>query len=344
MLDICPSPAAEALRDSIRIAAAEGQSVDQLVEWIIAQPRRGVARLPEARGAGLWAWLIPPIALLLGVGRARVRHAPAAPEAGDVPSLPAGARCPEERARLAAALAELERVEQEEGMTLLLASVLMAIAVGYWVIHPILARRGALIRDVTAGNVLDAEARKRVALTELKEIEYDYLGGKLDEADYREMRERISREALVRCGPRFARRGIGRRRSACGGRRRGARLRLRQPGGEPLLLRAAARGWLDPTFAGGAAPPALEARAARKVVRSAAGRAGHRFFARGRHFPDRLRAERGGQDDAAADAVRGGPPDPRRDPLGGALLDADDEANGGAPSASCPTRPFSTPG
>jgi hypothetical protein len=82
-------------------------------------------------------------------------------------------------------------------MTLLLASVLMAVGVGYAVIHPILARRTALVRDVTAGSVLDAEARKRVALTELKEIEYDFLGGKLDEADYRQMREQISREALA---------------------------------------------------------------------------------------------------------------------------------------------------
>jgi hypothetical protein len=82
-------------------------------------------------------------------------------------------------------------------MSLLLASVLMAAAVGVAVIHPILARRAALVRDVTAGNVLDAEARKRVVLTELKEIEYDYLGGKLDEADYRGLREKISREAVT---------------------------------------------------------------------------------------------------------------------------------------------------
>jgi hypothetical protein len=82
-------------------------------------------------------------------------------------------------------------------MSLLLASVLMAAAVGVAVIHPILSRRAALVRDVTAGNVLDAEARKRVVLTELKEIEYDYLGGKLDEADYLALRDRISREAVA---------------------------------------------------------------------------------------------------------------------------------------------------
>jgi hypothetical protein len=82
-------------------------------------------------------------------------------------------------------------------MTLLVLAVLLAGVCGFLVIHPILARRAALVQDVTSGGVLDAEARKRVALTELKEIEYDFLGGKLDEADYRELRDRLSRAALV---------------------------------------------------------------------------------------------------------------------------------------------------
>jgi hypothetical protein len=82
-------------------------------------------------------------------------------------------------------------------MTLLLTATLLAGVLGWFVIHPIMARRSALIQDVTAGGVLDAEARKRVALAELKEIEYDYLGGKLDGADYQALRERVSREALA---------------------------------------------------------------------------------------------------------------------------------------------------
>lgn len=81
-------------------------------------------------------------------------------------------------------------------MTLLAVSVLLALLAGAWTIHPILARRGSLLADLAPGAVLDAEARKRVALASLKEVEYDYLAGKLDEADYRALRDRLSAEAL----------------------------------------------------------------------------------------------------------------------------------------------------
>ena len=50
---------------------------------------------------------------------------------------------------------------------------------------------------VVAGGVLDAEARKRVALNSLKEIEYDRIGGKLDDADYRRLRTQLEHEAMV---------------------------------------------------------------------------------------------------------------------------------------------------
>jgi hypothetical protein len=82
-------------------------------------------------------------------------------------------------------------------MTLLLVSVLLAGLVAVWAIQPIVSRRLALIGDPIPGGVLDAEARKRVALAALKEIEYDRVGGKLDEADYLALRERLEREALL---------------------------------------------------------------------------------------------------------------------------------------------------
>jgi len=81
-------------------------------------------------------------------------------------------------------------------MTLLLLSLLLALAAGAWVVHPVLARRWAALADVAPSGVLDAEARKRVALASLREVEYDYRAGKLDEADYRAMRERLSAEAV----------------------------------------------------------------------------------------------------------------------------------------------------
>jgi cytochrome c-type biogenesis protein CcmH/NrfG len=82
-------------------------------------------------------------------------------------------------------------------MTLLLASMLMAAVVAAWAVAPIVSRRLALIGDPVPGGILDAEARRRVALASLKEIEYDRVGGKLDESDYEALRARLEREALL---------------------------------------------------------------------------------------------------------------------------------------------------
>ncbi|HEX7240744.1 MAG TPA: zinc ribbon domain-containing protein [Longimicrobiaceae bacterium] len=81
-------------------------------------------------------------------------------------------------------------------MTLLLLAVLLALGAGLLVIHPLWARRTAMPADLAPGAVLDAEARRRVALASLKEVEYDFAAGKLDEADYHIMRDRLSGEAV----------------------------------------------------------------------------------------------------------------------------------------------------
>ena len=82
-------------------------------------------------------------------------------------------------------------------MTLLLASALLAVLAAAFVIAPVVARREAMAADLAPGAVLDAEARRRVALASLRELEYDFLGGKLDDADYRSQKDRLSREALA---------------------------------------------------------------------------------------------------------------------------------------------------
>ncbi len=82
-------------------------------------------------------------------------------------------------------------------MTLFVFSLLLALGAAFFVVRPLAARREALLLDVAPGAVLDAEARRRVALASLKELDYDYLGGKLDEADYRAQKERLSLEALA---------------------------------------------------------------------------------------------------------------------------------------------------
>jgi len=81
-------------------------------------------------------------------------------------------------------------------VTLLLFSVLLASVVGAFVVRPIWARRMAVLTDAAPGAVLDAEAKRRMTLAALKDLEYDYLGGKLDQADYLAQRDRLSYEAL----------------------------------------------------------------------------------------------------------------------------------------------------
>jgi hypothetical protein len=76
-------------------------------------------------------------------------------------------------------------------------SLLVALGVGAWVVHPVVARRMALLRDVDSGDLQDARARRGVTFAALGELEYDYLGGKLDEEDYARLKGQLQREALV---------------------------------------------------------------------------------------------------------------------------------------------------
>jgi hypothetical protein len=107
-------------------------------------------------------------------------------------------------------------------VTLLAFSLLLSLLAAAFVVRPLVARRDALLVDLASGAVLDAEARRRVALVALKELEYDYLGGKLDDADYRAQKERLSVEALAAMraaesvGAEAGRTAAGPDRHACG--------------------------------------------------------------------------------------------------------------------------------
>jgi hypothetical protein len=81
-------------------------------------------------------------------------------------------------------------------MTLLLLSLLVAVIAGGWVAYPLLFRRWVVIEDRVATDVFEGESRKRVALAALKDVEYDHAAGKLDEADYQDIRGVLEREAL----------------------------------------------------------------------------------------------------------------------------------------------------
>ena len=81
-------------------------------------------------------------------------------------------------------------------MTVMILGIVLASLAALWVIAPIARRRTAVLMDAAPGSLLDADARRRATLASLKELEYDYLAGKLDDADYRSQRDRMSYEAL----------------------------------------------------------------------------------------------------------------------------------------------------
>ena len=106
-VDMCPS--AGALRDSIRFAAASGMSTEEIVEDVIARHGERLRLLPKREGAGLWAWLAPPLLLVLGATLIayRLRRSQAAAEARPAPA--ASSLSEAERGELAAALREMDR-------------------------------------------------------------------------------------------------------------------------------------------------------------------------------------------------------------------------------------------
>ncbi|MEX0911836.1 MAG: cytochrome c-type biogenesis protein CcmH [Gemmatimonadota bacterium] len=114
MLEVCPSATAAALRDSIYDLAAEGATSEELMDWMLARHGEEWRGVPESSGRGLLAWLIPPLALLLGAGavfgwlRANREDAtlPGGEEVGGITDA--------DRDRIAAALREWEASGGEE--------------------------------------------------------------------------------------------------------------------------------------------------------------------------------------------------------------------------------------
>ena len=68
MLEVCTSYQGALLRDSLQAMAREGGSTDDLVDWVLSRHGEEYLAYPRASGRGLLAWLVPPGALLLGVG------------------------------------------------------------------------------------------------------------------------------------------------------------------------------------------------------------------------------------------------------------------------------------
>lgn len=77
----------------------------------------------------------------------------------------------------------------------LLAGLMVVLAVVLFILQPLLTGEEAPL-DRQADEPTEVEARKRVALLALRDVEYDYATGKLDSGDYEGLRGELAREAL----------------------------------------------------------------------------------------------------------------------------------------------------
>ncbi|MBW3534493.1 MAG: cytochrome c-type biogenesis protein CcmH [Gemmatimonadetes bacterium] len=68
MLEVCTSAQGAALRDSLQMMAEAGADADSIVAWVLANHGSQWLALPEPRGRGLVAWVVPGLAILLGIG------------------------------------------------------------------------------------------------------------------------------------------------------------------------------------------------------------------------------------------------------------------------------------
>lgn len=81
-------------------------------------------------------------------------------------------------------------------MTLYVGVALITAAVLLFILQPIVkGLHASLERD--EDELTETEARKRIALLALRDVEYDYLAGKLDEEDYRSLKGELTAEALA---------------------------------------------------------------------------------------------------------------------------------------------------
>ncbi len=81
-------------------------------------------------------------------------------------------------------------------MTLYVGVALIVAAVLLFIMQPVVRGLHASL-EREDDELTETEARKRVALLALRDVEYDYLAGKLDEEDYRSLKSELTAEALA---------------------------------------------------------------------------------------------------------------------------------------------------
>lgn len=92
-LDSCELKACEQMKDEIGIKLAEGEDVETIKSYFVAQYGPQVLGVPPARGFNLLAWILPVVVLAAGAAflllRGRSLISRAAPSAGRTPAPPA---------------------------------------------------------------------------------------------------------------------------------------------------------------------------------------------------------------------------------------------------------------
>lgn len=81
-------------------------------------------------------------------------------------------------------------------MTLFIGAAMVAAAVVIFIIQPVAKGIHASL-ERAEDELTETEARKRVALLALRDVEYDFLAGKLDDNDYRSLKGELTAEALA---------------------------------------------------------------------------------------------------------------------------------------------------
>lgn len=76
-----------------------------------------------------------------------------------------------------------------------LVALVLVVAVVSFILHPLVAGRRAPM-ERSDDETTEAEAQRRVKLMALRDVEYDFATGKLDDRDYRSLKRELSAEAL----------------------------------------------------------------------------------------------------------------------------------------------------
>ncbi|GMR12475.1 MAG: hypothetical protein BMS9Abin29_0664 [Gemmatimonadota bacterium] len=80
-------------------------------------------------------------------------------------------------------------------MVLIVGAALLTGGVILFILLPVI-RGGRASLERSEDELTESEAKKRVSLLALRDVEYDFATGKLDEGDYKDLKREISREAL----------------------------------------------------------------------------------------------------------------------------------------------------